>query len=229
METLKNITFKILYYSIYLIFLLSCNADNPEVYFKQNGIITLNEECLDIPVDTFGRKAGNYDKYFIERKGDAKALSLDDLVTGYDSLQVRIWLGHSLANKKHVLVIKSRKGNWYAELIEYKPEIGEITKQVNESKKVFRNISPKSGWKEFKSTFNNLKIASLPHSGNLTGYSGCGGTDGIDYCFEISTQENYRFFYYCNPRVNVEEFWQAQSVLDFCQYLKREFDFEFIE
>ena len=47
------------------------------------------------------------EEYFYEFiNQDAFALQLDSLEAGYDSLQIRIWLGHSLARVRHVVILK---------------------------------------------------------------------------------------------------------------------------
>ena len=95
--------------------------------------------------------------------------------------------------------------------------------------KKVRNLSPISGWKKFIDSMINLKLLSLPDEKELPAYNGCGGADGIGYYFEWSTMKKYRYYCYCNPDLNVDNFWQAVNVLRIAGLLEREFGFEYIK
>jgi hypothetical protein len=209
-----------------LIGIVACDSQTsvPSIDLKeqQSSAAFVNE----IPVYKSGRRQGQLDGYYKYLKEDAYALKIDSLELGFDSLQLRIWLGHDLAIKRNLVIIKAYQGKWHAELLTFWMENDESGKW-HVARKENKAIVPQSGWKRFLDTLSELKILTLPNSGDIPGYDGCGATDGINYFFEIATVNRYRFYYYCNPDYSLPRFWQAYNVWTFATFLEKEFNFEY--
>ncbi|AEV98040.1 hypothetical protein A4D02_14620 [Niastella koreensis] len=152
---------------------------------------------------------------------DANSLQLDSLEAGYDSLQIRIWLGHSLARVRHVVILKYKDQDWTGQLVSFSDETGK-----HHPVKKLRKVSPRSGWRVLIDSLFKLGIVTLPHDTAITGYSCEGGTDGISYDFEIATSTGYRFYRYDNP-AKCDNFWQPGNVLQIASLLENEFDFKY--
>jgi hypothetical protein len=95
------------------------------------------------------------------------------------------------------------------------------------SNKGIEEVEPKSGWTNFIKAITDLQILTLPNGQDIKDYNSCGGTDGIDYFFEMATPEKYRFYYYCNPDQNMNQFWQVKNVVEFSNLLEKEFQFKY--
>lgn len=149
--------------------------------------------------------------------GNAFALQLDSLEGGYDSLQFRIWLGHSLAKVKHVVILKFKDQKWKGQLVSFS--------ENNDQVKKVRKVHPVSGWDTLIDSLYKLGIVTLPHETEISGYNGA-GADGISYYFEIATSKKYRVYSYSNPEDNTS-FWQAVNVLQIAGLLEKEFDFKY--
>jgi hypothetical protein len=66
----------------------------------------------EVPISDKGTPNEREDYIYRYTNKEASKLYLDSLETGYDSLQLRIWLGHSLARAKHVVILKYTKNTW---------------------------------------------------------------------------------------------------------------------
>ena len=164
------------------------------------------------------------EEYFYEFiNQDAFALQLDSLEAGYDSLQIRIWLGHSLARVRHVVILKYKDQEWRGQLVSFSDETG----NHHPVKKV-RKVSPNSGWDILIDSLYKLGIVTLPNETAIAGYSCNGGTDGVSYNFEIATSNRYRYYRYDNPE-DCKSFWQARNVLQIASLLENEFDFKYVK
>lgn len=174
----------------------------------------------DIPVIKDGKIKREEDPFYEYINAEAFALQLDSLEAGYDSLQLRVWLGHSMAITKHIVIMKYKNKKWSAQLVSYSRE----TRNDKPIKKV-RKISPVSGWNILMGKLFKLNITTLPSETELANYNGI-GLDGISYEFEIATPKMYRFYSYGNPQRNAD-FWQAGNVLQIASLLESEFDFKY--
>jgi hypothetical protein len=201
-------------------FLCKCN-DMPEPRHVNRTIAP--DFVREVPIIKEGKYIGHNDSFYESLNKDAFALQLDSLEAGYDSLQFRIWLGHSMAKVKHVVILKFKDHKWKGQLVSFSNE----TENNDLSKKV-RKVYPGSGWDTLIDSLYKLKIISLPHETELAGYSGTGGTDGISYDFEIATSKRYRAYSYKNPEYNTN-FWQAKNVLQIANLLEKEFDFQYVK
>lgn len=174
----------------------------------------------EIPREKNGEPDHMY-RYVI--KEDSKFLGLDSLEHGYDSVQFRIWLGHSLAITQHIVIISSSNSKWKARLITFYRD-----EQIKPAKISIKDeqVTPKSGWEDFVKTLTGFNIYYLPHGDYNEACNECGALDGISYYFETGTESAYRFFYYCNPEM-AKGCPEAMTVLQFAAFLEKEFDFTY--
>jgi hypothetical protein len=171
---------------------------------------TANEVQVEIPNDK-GKEDFLY-KFIVKNAFDLK---LDSLQLGYDSLQLRFWLGHSMAMVRDLIILKLKDSKWTAYHISFTDrEDGSVFKRRT------RRVSPISGWEDFKIMINDLKIIELLDQTNVNSRSGCGGADGMIYYYEMGNAKKYRFFYNCHP---------DQRFIKFVTYLEKEFDFEYLK
>lgn len=177
----------------------------------------------EVPIIKEGSHKGHEVPFYEEINKKSFVLQLDSLEAGYDSLQIRIWLGHSMAKVKHVVILKFKDQEWKGELISYSEEA-----ENNDPGKKAGKIYPKSGWRVLIDSLNKLRIVTLPHETEIAGYNGAGGADGISYDFEIATSKSYRAYSYSNPEYN-RNFWQAGNVLKIAILIEREFDIQYVK
>ena len=156
-------------------------------------------------------------------KREADWLQLSRLRTENDSMQIRIWLGHSMAIKRQVVVLNYGVGKWSGKLVTFL--MSESSDEIDKIESR-RSVTPKSGWKIFEQRLLTEQILTLPHSDSLPGYNGCGGADGIGYYFEIFTDNTYRFYYYCNLEYSTS-FEQVKHVQRIADLLENEFSFNY--
>jgi len=204
--------------------LVSCKGElwqSPETRYVNRQ--PLENFIKEVPVEVDGRWQGNEDRFYQLVNKRAYELQLDSLEGGYDSLQIRIWLGHSMALKRQVVVLKTKGQVWKGQLVTYT-----LDERHSVVQKTIQSVSPASGWPLFIDSVFRLGLLSLPNETEVKGYNGCSG-DGIVYKIEWATENRYRFYRYCNPEDNVENFWQARHVLQLADFLEKELGFNYIK
>lgn len=131
---------------------------------------------------------------FLEIRENASQLRLDYIENGFDRLQIRVWLGHSMAVERHLIILKFYDSKWKGYHISFTQGDSD-----NVVKRKIRNVVPQSGWTNFIRAINEMKVVQLLQQANVNDHSGCGGADGMSYYYEIATTKNYRFLYNCYP------------------------------
>lgn len=76
----------------------------------------------EVPIIKEGRLKGHEYSLYEDINKNAFTLQLDSLEAGYDSLQFRIWLGHSMAKVKHVVILKFKDQKWNGQLVSFSEE-----------------------------------------------------------------------------------------------------------
>jgi hypothetical protein len=209
-------------YILACIFLLSaCDSQTKVVdaQYSRNPII-------DIPTYKDGPNKGHTSYLYKVVKRDAVALKLDYLEHGFDSLQVRIWLGHSMAIRKNVVVLKYSNKSWSCQLLGFTYGHAAKTEEEFIATSEIKVLTPKSGWDSLIRQLISLQILTLPDDEKLTGYNGC-GEDGLPYYFEVATINKYRFYKYCNIEENKGKFEEAVDVDKIANLLEAEFSFTY--
>ena len=149
-------------------------------------------------------------------------LALDSIDGGFNKLQIRVWLGHSLAKNRDLVIIKQKDLGWYADIYEFTLDYNGESEQSSKFKAVsVRNdVYPKSGWEVFLTHLNTLKVFESLQQADVQIHRGCGGADGMGYYFELASPTVYRFQYHCDLEENLQSF---------VTYLEDEFAFEFVK
>jgi hypothetical protein len=185
-------------------------------------IDTSTEFKKEIPVYLDGPSIADTSYSFEYIRRNASELGLDFIENGFHNLQIRVWLGHSMAIHRHVVVIRFKNRKWSAQVVyitEKEIVTGSRAYSIISRKKV-KNVTPKSGWKEFIDHLNELNIFRTLNEQNIYQENGCGGTDGMSYYFELATSKKYRFLHHCYPEGNL---------LSFASYLEKQFGFEYMK
>jgi len=125
-------------------------------------------------------------------------LKLDDLETGFDSLQIRVWYDYSLIDLRELIELKYQNSKWsgYHYTMEVDWNATDLTEKIK--KKTKTAINPKSGWTKFIATIHDKRITTLPNMEDIEGLED-GWTDGVTYNVEIGTKAMYRFYGYHLP------------------------------
>ncbi len=201
---------------LYCSFAVSCNDQKSSSSENQTFV-------RDIPTYKSGKVIGDTTYLFKAIRQDSEKLNLSSLKNGFDSLEIRIWLGHSMALKRHIVIIQRTNNGWLGQLVTFALPFKEQNIVGFVEKK---SVTPKSGWEKFIKKVELSKLTRLRDEDDLVGYNGC-GTDGQPYYFEMATNNQYRFYSYCNVEDNLHNFYEARYVDELCKYLEDEFNFEF--
>lgn len=212
-----------------LLIFISCKGNEKRETFKRIVVDSSTTFIKDIPPSYTQVRNKKYKTLYLLLIGeDVKQLNLVNLENGFDSLCLRIWLGHSMSSKQHVVSVQGKAGKWTGQLITIlRTHYGENDKKPGDTKQI-KDVIPKSGWEKFIKTILSYQITTLPDESNLKDYNGCGG-DGLPFYFEISTKQKYRFYTYCNIEDNIGNFVEARNVDNIARLLETEFDFVFVK
>lgn len=152
----------------------------------------------------------------------SRQLKLNPVDKGFDSLQIRVWFNHSLAKRKHLVIIERQNCEWKGRL--YKMNVGYVdTLNYNLVKRYTKkNVKPVSGWQQFISELYRYKIQEL------SGTNG-GGADGMNYCVEILTADTYTYYSFDDPEPANDYNDQSANMVNIIELLEREFKFNAIK
>jgi len=152
----------------------------------------------------------------------AKILKLDNINSGYTNKQIRIWLGHSLAIKHHIVILKFDNAKWTGEVLTYTRQ--DPTREITTFKILnYKKVVPNSGWDTFIDKINDTKILT-EEFWKLPDCCGDVGPDGISYDFEIASSKVYTHHSFSNPS-NKNQI--GRKVLTFASFLEKELCFEY--
>jgi hypothetical protein len=169
----------------------------------------------EIPTDQKGRPS----LFYQLDKQKATQLGLEPIESGFDSLEIRIWLDYSLAWNKPLIILTRKNGEWSGRFITMRVEWSarqDSELVVNPSSKA---VVPKMGWDKFVRKLFKLGITTLPNGPD-------GGMDGADYNIEIATIDQYRYYGYWSPETTEAEFWGSKKMVQILHLLERAFDFK---
>lgn len=152
-----------------------------------------------------------------------KVAGLDSLEKGYDSIQIRIWGGHSQSLESHILIVSYNK-KWQAKLITIAYAIDSKSRSHKFNNKRSRIVRPASGWEAFVKKLFDLRVYTLPDMSQL-GLSS--GEDGVSYTVEVGTKNSYRFYSYWSPEMYQDEYPSARSMYNIIQLVETEFGFRY--
>ncbi len=185
----------------------SCLKSEPSDHYW-NKVDTIHKE---IPKGSKGKLSWGY----IYDKQKAAQLGLEDLaVTGYDSIQMRIWFDYSMAIERHLIILKKSKGKWTCDLWTVQSRMNSTTdSQVVKSSSV-RQIDPKIGWSKFIGKLDSLHITTLPNGPS-------GGMDGTSYNIEVATNDTYRYYSYWSPETTQAKFWGSRNMAEIIRLIEK--------
>lgn len=208
-----------LYFLIIAYLFISCNQkiSNNDIHQKINfgdsirEYINLNRE-IGVP--------------YIQRI--ILAAGLDSLDNGYEDMQLRIWLGHSLAKKHDIIILKYKNNKWHGERLSF-TKVGNSMFNTKIKILLYEKIFPKSGWSTFFNIVENSQIFTALKDDTPLNCCNSGGTDGIVYTFELATKNKFHLHSYSNPTSDGPNNIHSKEVLAFANLLEKEFDFEYIK
>ncbi len=195
------------------------NPRSRKTELSNKNTITKNDTVIkEIPA----YKNGQYSAFYTKAKRLSDILSLGNIDSGFDSLQIRIWYPQMSTSK--MILISRLPEKWEAYLYTFDEEhdvLKGIDRIVNiKSKK----LKPETGWQKFTHELFGLGITTLPNSDNLPEYNG-GGMDGESYSVEIAQIDKYRFYTYNEP-IDHQNIEQAKQMIKIIMLINKEFNIE---
>jgi hypothetical protein len=169
----------------------------------------------EIPNDRRGRPDYMY-KMAHQKAGQ---LGLYPLESGFDSLEVRIWLDYSLAVHRQLIVLTRKDGQWKGRFITMAIEWNKRgdSELVKHSSNVA--VVPTMGWTAFRKELFALGITTLPNGPD-------GGEDGTSYDIEVANRNTYRFYSYWSPESTEDKDQGSKKMVSIIHLLERAFQFK---
>ena len=194
---------------VIFIFHLFCLATNAH---SQNRNIELNKN-----IDTL-KWINNSSHSFQMLK--AKLLDIDTSQV-FDSLRIRLFINSSLVSSNRVVEFSFCNSKWKGTLI-----FCDLKYSFEKEKFILYNIKrkkiePKSGWNNLITTLIENNIMTLPDDDLILNYPMI--LDGVSYCIEICSKEQYRFYCYSNPDLAGEKIIQAKHMDEIVKIVYNEF------
>src|SRR5690606_10321031 len=149
---MRNISFRqILILGLVVGVILSCQDTGVDTYIELPSEDTVKIFKKEVPIYQNGLLRGDTSISFEEIRKQAADLGLEVIENGYDKLQIRVWLGHSMAVKTHLVILRLKSDKWSAELfdISQKEVEGDNGEYVIAGKHLRKSVIPKSGWTNF--------------------------------------------------------------------------------
>lgn len=194
----------------FCIAIISCDANTQNSESSKSGSDTV---IKDIP------KFFDSDHFKKIKNDILSKAGLPDIENGFDSLQIRIWLGYVFKNQEQVLVLKKQDDGWSGEFIDLffnysgKHKLDSINKQV-------KDVRPISGWNEFITKLYQLDFLTLPDDSKISNYSSDADGDGVTV--EIATKDKYRIYSYQSPGIREDSIPEAKKIENILQLIEDE-------
>ncbi len=187
------------------------------VKYAKDGI---TREIPDLFADNISRD---------ERQKVETALRIGTLENGFDGEQIRI-NGNEYGEYKNGwnrFLIFTKKASWTADVyyIRYAVDDGFFQTIASLQYQKHSLGEPKSGWKAFEDSVNNLGLFTLPHYSNVHGYGKDLATDERSYEVEIGRNNYCRIYSYPEPNLRVNKFVEVKNFMHIIDFIKREFKF----
>jgi hypothetical protein len=202
-----------------LIISLSCNSFPAKV--QNENRCPGKTVKQDIPVYPDGRRILSY----VYASQISEQLGLENIESGYDSLQIRVWLDPFPSDKHSIVAIRRNNHRWSAVVYRYFADYTKTTAKITESE--MQLMDPKSGWDKFLYKLNTSEISGLPDYRKIPAYND-NYTHGSHYAVEIATCSTYRLFEYRNPALHPEVV-EAKTFNEFIRLITHEFSIQLTE
>ncbi|MBY0537630.1 MAG: hypothetical protein K2P88_17370 [Chitinophagaceae bacterium] len=155
-----------------------------------------------------------------------KLIGLKSIQDGFDSLQIRIWIGYS-SSEAQLVMLSRQDGVYSARLYHLRFFINEVIHDYDSVKSLVTNIKPKSQWDSVIAKLISFDICSLPDSDEIENYPII--ADGRGVIIETSTKKNYRFVRYLDPAIGVKyNIKEAEKVVNILNLLQSEFTIKYL-
>jgi hypothetical protein len=156
----------------------------------------------------------------------AQAVPLDSIKNGFEDFQMRIWLGHSMAKKIYVIIIKEKEKITTGELLAFTSIHSE---GFAENIKIleYKKVQPKSGWPSLLESEEWGLMEKFFDNYDTIAYNGSGGGDGITYLFEVASRNKFKTYEFSNPEEVSSTNKYAKNILRFADLLEKEFSFKY--
>ena len=184
------------------------NSQDSLYQFKHPTDTTFEKET---PTSGYSYKSDKYKE---------KQLGLENIESGFETLQIRLWVDYALYKGKELYNIKNKNGKWSAEFYKMMTERNEEGEDSIVSKEI-KNVTPTSGWDSLLTNLVNLKIVTLPNMDNIPGLVDM-IDDGVDFNIEIASKYQYRFYGYHSPEYFQDKFWQAKNMTQIVKLIREE-------
>lgn len=154
---------------------------------------------------------------------EEKALGLDSLNNGFDSVQIRFWYGCALGDEK-LLVFSNKNGEWVGELSHKEYLLSKTSQRYDSIIRTIDYVSPLSGWERFLGKLFSLHLLTLPDIESIEGFKEESIADGCGVSVEIATKNFYRIYDYHNPDSYEDKYWQAREIMYILYLVNKEFN-----
>lgn len=128
------------------------------------------------------------------------SLKIDAIDSGYDSLQLRIWVTNNFLRHQSVFILKCSNGGWYCSLINYKPVYFRSTDSLVEFKKDVKPISQATMNTNFVDTILSIDYFGFRDYKLIPGY--VLPQDPLLITVEIASKWRYKLIQLPSPSVN---------------------------
>lgn len=186
----------------------------------------------------FPKRRGVFDSSFYHNNLlFEKALGLQSIEKGFDSIQIRLVYGGAMVGERLVVLI-NRDNKWRAEIskiiTDYNPNFkGDEEDRANadfwDAYSLTRTIehkTPKSGWDKFIKKLFKHDILTLPDIQTFADYSPGLVTDGVGVTVAIATNNVYRLYTYQDTEFYIEKHPEAESINRILELIDNEFALE---
>jgi hypothetical protein len=205
-------------YTGFLFLILTITSCNSALSDQNSSILNEGGVIRQIPRD---KRTESYRslKSDVENK-----LGLYALENGFDSLEIRIWLGYAGTDKEQLIIIKNDSKQWLSSihLLTYVYIINRDSLTARSDS--INNKVPKIGFARLIDSLNYWKVSSLPDMSDVPNYQT--SIDGSAITVEIATKKSYRIYTYQNPYFQQDKFEEARNIERIIEILEREFDFK---
>jgi hypothetical protein len=173
----------------------------------------------EVPLTKFGDTTY---KYYAMRDVEAD-LGLEQLVYGYDSMQIRIMMTFSLSPVAQLIILSNHDNRWKAEVLDLKSRaVSDTTSRFFITKR--RDVIPQSGWPLFIKVLIDNGLREIPDYTTLPDYYY--NTDEKTILIEYATPEFYKVISYPSRPGKSNLAPQEIQVENIIQYLEKELNFK---
>lgn len=169
-------------------------------------------------IDAPKTRRGGVGAEFLSGRRLEKFYNLESIDRGYDSVNIRIWLGYDRYSTELINII-NRGGVWLATITNYLNKKTSIQDTVFALEKSSKIKLPRDNWDSFIRKLTLLNLLTLPSDESIKNYDQTTG-ESKRVLVEISTKFFYKIYSYTEPNRHVtyvSEAAQIEKILDYLQ------------